>query len=348
MPTQEFGAGSTGKGDWSSARQVRASAAMPVPSMPVGSVPVPIPSLPVFEMIPLAAAPPVNAVPPGAHVGAADASPPVGERRQAWASILMVVVIAMVLGATAVTFLALGRGQLAPAVSPAQTSKTVYAAAMASGSLHYAVSDVTKLGSTTVRESTVADVGRHGGVQSMSGDLGNASVVTTGSAAYLLGNPTWYRSALGLTPAQASSLAGRWISFTPQDSAYTAIVDGTTTASLWGDVGQSPAGPVHQTPIGVTDPSTSHGRTVRSIVYSNHDSTSSPAFAVAGTSRLTFTDGTSLPTTYALEVTGMIDRTPGSEQTVVTFSRWGERVAPVVPQGAVPFDSIATQPPTTA
>ncbi len=311
-------------------------------------MPVPVPSLPLLEMFPTAASPPFNASPPGTHIGAADASPPVGERRQAWASILMVVVIAMVLGATAVTFLALGHGQLAPTVSPAQTSQKVYAAAMASGTLHYAVSDVTKLGATTVRETSVTDVGRHGGVQSMSGDLGNASVIATGSAAYLRADPTWYSSALGLSQAQASSLAGRWISFTPQDSAYAAVVDGTTTGSLWGAAGQAPAGPIHQTPLGVTDLSTSHGRTVRSIVYSNHNSTSNPAFDVAGTSRLTFADGTNLPSAYSLQLTGTIDRTPGSEQTVVTFSRWGERVAPVPPQGAVPFDSIATQPPTIA
>ncbi len=168
-------------------------------------------------------------------------------RRHATLSVAVLPVAALALSALAVVPAAAStRGRLAPATSSSTSTSTAkssntganpakpsagteYAAAIKAArakGVHF-VSIATE-GGTTIH--VVGDTGLTSGAQTITVKRGSVvehvHAVVVGATGYVNGNNAALRNVIGLTPAQSSKYAGRWMSFPTSNTALDSLVGG--------------------------------------------------------------------------------------------------------------------------
>jgi hypothetical protein len=186
--------------------------------------------------------------------------------------------------------------------------------------------DVSSVGSTTTTltgEDTAA-----GATQTLTGDVPSLTVDRrSDGSVFVQGQPDALQSALGLSQSIASTQAGKWIELQSSDPPYSAV-----TAAL--DPKNELDTFIPVAPFTLQSPRQFHGRTVVGVsgiprasaangkghVVTLYVPTEPPYTPVGAT--LTFGTGSSA----------------GVE--VVIFNRWGQRIDPPVPTGAVAFSSL--------
>jgi hypothetical protein len=175
-------------------------------------------------------------------------------------------------------------------------------------------------GSTTGK--VVQDSSVDSGEQTVAIGKELASIVLVGGVAYISDNGQGMTSYFGLPAALVPTLAGRWISVQPTDSAFRAVTANVTLASALVDVT-----PAH--PLTMGKRSRVNGQTVKSIAGA----------APGGGGRLTLfvaAHGRLLPV-EAAESSGAGTSAKGE---IVTFTRWGESLHVARPQGAIPISTL--------
>ena len=199
-----------------------------------------------------------------------------------------------------------------------QTLKHSLAAAINTGSAKITVQFFS--GSTTGK--VVQDSSLHSGEQTVAIGKGLASTALVGGTAYISGNSKGLTSYFGLPNAVVATLAGRWVSVPPSDSAFQGVTANITLPSALAAV--TPSGTLVTGKRSRVD-----GQWVRSI----------SGEAPGGGGRMTLfvaTNARSLPV-EAVESSGVGNSVKGE---IVTFSRWGEPVHVVAPSQALPVSAI--------
>ncbi len=168
----------------------------------------------------------------------------------------------------------------------------------------------------------VQDSSLDSGKQTVAIGKGLASTLLTGGAAYISGNGAGMTSYFGLPSALVQSLAGRWISVQPTDSAYKSVTANMSLPSALAEV--TPSGKLVAGKRLKVD-----GQQVKTIAGT----------APGGGGRLTLfvsADARSLPV-QAVESVGSGKSASGE---IVTFSRWGEQLHVSAPSVAVPISTL--------
>jgi hypothetical protein len=175
-------------------------------------------------------------------------------------------------------------------------------------------------GSTTGK--VVQDSSLRSGKQTVAIKQEIASVVLVDGAAYISGNSKGLTSYFGLPSSLVATLAGRWVSVRPSDSAFRSVSANVALSSALANV--TPSGTL------VTGKrSKVNGQSVKSI------SGEPPG----GGGRLTLfvaANKKGLPV-EAVETSGSGQSARGE---IVKFTRWGEQVHVATPSGALPISAI--------
>jgi len=183
---------------------------------------------------------------------------------------------------------------------------------------------VTKNGTQTTVFSQ--DSGTDGGRQVITIDSTvHTTVLLINGVGYVEGNEAALATFFGFAPSEAGSLAGRWISFQPGDTAgatgYTAVTAGITLASVSGEVTLTGG-------LTLTGPARIDGRAVIGV---RGTPTGSQAAGLRATLYVAAT-GQPLPVSYQIDSQGYQD--------TVTFGQWGEALNLSAPAGAIPASSL--------
>ncbi len=217
-------------------------------------------------------------------------------------------------------------------VSPAvSASAAVGTSGSVSQALSHSLAAATKAGSARITVQffsgsatgkVVQDSSLHSGQQTVAIGKELASTAFVGDKAYISGNSKGLTSYFGLPSAVVPTLAGRWVSVQPTDSAFQGVTANVALPSALAAV--TPSGAL------VTGKRSKVDRQwVRSI----------SGQAPGGGGRLTLfvaADARSLPV-EAVESSGAGTSARGE---IVKFSRWGEPVHVVTPSGALPLSTI--------
>jgi hypothetical protein len=216
--------------------------------------------------------------------------------------------------AASTTAAAIGAGS-----SPAQVLSAALAAAGREGGVH--VHDV----SAGDKQSVVSDyyIGADAGRQVVVSGSSRATILVTGGRGYVRGNAGGLGLVLGLTGSVAQQLANTWISFSPGDAPYAAVVQDDTLSSeitdltLTGTLSRSlgtVAGAAVVSVSGLLPPSAV--------------GTTSPAPATLAVSR-----ASSLPVRLLIHSSQVTE--------TVTFTDWGSHYPVRAPSGATAFSTLA-------
>jgi len=122
-----------------------------------------------------------------------------------------------------------GTTTLAGAATPDPT--VLYQEALASirsGSVHYA-STATQSGSTLL---VSGDAGPASGTQTVRMGGGTISILVIGGITYVKGNPTGLEKLVGFSASEAGPIAGQWIDFPTDASAFASVVAGVRSADV--------------------------------------------------------------------------------------------------------------------
>jgi len=223
------------------------------------------------------------------------------------------------LSAATVTCLSLGLAGTAGATQSA-TSKYNAAIKAADGeSVHY-VSQATEPGTSI---SVVGDTGVSSGKQTLKLSKGslveNVTVELVGSTGYIKANAPALINILGLTTTQGGTYAGKWLSFPTSNQSLAELVTGLRTSDVGNELKMT--GPYVSTGSKTVDGQATVG--IRGTVSVSSTATAPVVLYVEQS-------GTPRPVE---EVTN-----PGkggkSVRGTVTFSKWGEKVQVVAPNGA--------------
>jgi hypothetical protein len=228
-----------------------------------------------------------------------------------------------------------------PAViwSPAEANSKVFAAALASGSVHYESVASGTSGGTSVRVTQSGDAGRGEGVQYMTSSEGDSEVVVIGSKAYMRADATMLENLFGYNVGEAAPYVNRWIAFSQSDPLYGAVSGGVTIGSIWGDPSESPSDQLPQHPDSVSDLSTLSGIPQQSVGYSLHGT--SQAASYSGTEMIAFSaNEPHLPSLLTEHLSGTTKQGSSTESDRVTFSQWGEPVTVQAPSTSVPYSTL--------
>jgi hypothetical protein len=225
--------------------------------------------------------------------------------------------------------------------SPTQVSASVYAAAMNSGSFHYVDLQRIGFGGPIGSQIEIGDVALTKGIQFVSGTLGDSETIVIGSAAYLKANAPALEVDLLWTKSMATKYANRWISFTPKDWPYDAVIEFVVTRTFWDDPERAPVESLPQKPTSIGGRSTLDGESVETVASSIDDIVKSTNSSFIGDSRVYFdSNSPHLPFIVTDSTSGTEAGSPQSQQDVATFTKWGETVKVTVPTGAVAFSSL--------
>jgi hypothetical protein len=220
---------------------------------------------------------------------------------------------------------AAGVAAMSGSATAAGVAKSKYQAAMkaaAAQNVHY-VSTATEQG---ISLEVVGDTGKTSGSQVLEVQNGSTteelSVVLIGKTGYLRGNVSALEKVLGLTSAQSSTYANRWLSFPTSNHSLSELVSGLLDSEVTLE-------------LEMTGPYTFGG----TKVIGGHLTQ-----AIDGTAATS--SGTKVPIVLYVESSG----TPRPVQEVtnpnakssairgtVTFSNWGEVTDPVAPTTSVPL-----------
>jgi hypothetical protein len=229
------------------------------------------------------------------------------------------------IGAVAVSLATTAVAALADAGSAdaATSAKAEYQAALkaaASQNVHF-VSKATEQG---IALEVIGDSGKTSGSQVLEVKNGTTSellsAIRIGSTGYLRGNDAALEKVLGLTSAQSSSYANRWLSFPTSNTSLAELVSGLRNSDVAAE-------------LEMTGPYTLGG--TKTIA-------GKAALAIKGTAATS--SGTTVPIVLYVAASGpprpveeVTDPKGKSAaiQGVVTFSKWGEDIHPKAPTNSV-------------
>jgi hypothetical protein len=203
------------------------------------------------------------------------------------------------------------------ALSPAQLLTSSLAAARAQHSVHY-VGTVTAAG---LSSTTVGDAAVDRGVQYVTyragGRTGHVTVRVVANTAYVKGDAFALGTYVGLSAAQVTKYAGKWILVPHTSSAFKSIAAAVRLGSTIDELELAP-------PLTNTGTTTRHSQRVIGIRGRETQS------GVAATATLYVrATGTHLPVEEVAS--------EGQLRVSVVFSNWNERVSVSAPAGAVPL-----------
>jgi hypothetical protein len=186
--------------------------------------------------------------------------------------------------------------------------------------------------STGPQSETIAGVaGKLGGRQVITFDSSygaeHFTLLLVGATVYFQGNTPAIEDQLGVAAANASKLAGKWVSVVSADGPYSVLQPGITVAD---QAREMPLVPSRLVPVTTTGaPAT---RIIGSVP--TQAGTSQPA-------HLDVITASAIPLSY---VEGFITRN-GTTGTTTTFSQWGTAPAVSAPSGAVAWSTLVTSTP---
>jgi hypothetical protein len=252
--------------------------------------------------------------------------------------VLVIVMLGVVAGGIA---LAANSGRAsAPLQSPTEANAKLHAAAMAAGSFHYKDVSTGSVAGNRASGTQTGDAGPTEGVQFLTSSVGDYEVIVVHSVAYMRADLPMLENTFGYSASEAAPYVNRWIQFGPSDAPYQAVAANVTSGSVWDDSSRSPTDQLPQTPQSVGTVSTLDGRSVQSVTYSLHG-TSSTNTSYAGTERIFFASSSPyLPYKITEQLSGTSNREPSIDTGTVTFSQWGEVVRVTAPLGAVTYSSL--------
>lgn len=234
--------------------------------------------------------------------------------------------IAIVVAGATLVACSSGSGGGLSGKSASQVLALTTAAAKAKGSVHLSA-DESFAGQ---KETSEYDISGAEGKQTIAGAEGSSLTLVVGNVAYLQGDVTFLQSSMGFPASAASTLAGRWISFTPSDQGYQDITAGDTLGSALTEA--TPAGVLTLAKAPNVD-----GQAVLAI-----SGGLAPTEASGGTtgSQVLYVAETAphLPVEAVLHET----QSGKSGTATISFSKWGEPVAVTAPSGAVPISSLTS------
>jgi hypothetical protein len=180
---------------------------------------------------------------------------------------------------------------------------------------------------------TIAGVaGQHGGSQLITFDSSygaeHFTLLLVGATVYFQGNTPAVEDQLGVAAANASKLAGKWVSVVRGNGPYSVLQPGITVAEQVREMPLVPAG---------LAPVTTTGAPATRILGSFLDQ--------AGNSHVAHLDvvtASAIPLSYVAGVT-TVNGTAGT--TTTTFSQWGTAPSVSAPSGAVAWSSLVTSMP---
>jgi hypothetical protein len=223
-------------------------------------------------------------------------------------------------------------GTATPASSPAagrhsasQVLDAALAALRAQSSVH--VSIVSHAGSMSSVYSD--DSGTDSGSQQITvNGTERSTVLLVNGVGYIKGNDLALVNFFGFTQGLAGTLAGRWISFSPGDTAggtsYSEVTSGITLASLADEIGLTGT-------LTLTGPTQQAGRSVLAV----HGTPAAAGEATpAGTTATLYVPASGTPLPVSFQVNG------GAGRETAAFSGWGESLHLSAPSGALAASSI--------
>jgi hypothetical protein len=169
----------------------------------------------------------------------------------------------------------------------------------------------------------VEDSGRTSGEQTVAIGKERASIVLVDDTIYFTGNSSGLVKYFGMPQTIAATLANRWISAAPTDSAYASLSAGLTLSSALKEV----------TP-------TSHVTKGRARTINGQSTTNVYGAGPAGLSQVSLfiaKKGRPLP----VEAVGSGSTKAGASGEIVDFSRWGESLHVPQPTGAIPISTLS-------
>jgi hypothetical protein len=218
-----------------------------------------------------------------------------------------------------------GSGSTAPA---GNSAASIAAAALASLKAGRTVHVVITSSNTTGTTSYSDDATAAGGQQIITIDgVQHATILFIDNIGYLKANASALVGFIGVPAAQAPTLAGKWLSFSPGDTlgttTYSSLVAGITLSSVASEIGLSG-------PDTVAGPETVNGQSVLAITSPVPASQKLPSSA-----RITLyvTASGSRPVTEKLSGAG-------GQENEFSFSHWGESLHLTVPSDALPVSSL--------
>jgi len=219
-----------------------------------------------------------------------------------------------------------GSGSSAPAGdSAASVAAAALAALKAGRSVHI---DITTADSSSDVTSYDDDATATGGQQIITIDgTQHATILFIDNTGYLKANTPALTGFIGVSPSEAPSLAGKWLSFSPGDTlgttTYSSLVAGITLSSVASEIELSG-------PDTITGTQTVDGQSVRAITSPLPASQQLPASA-----RMTLyvTANGSRP---------VLEKLSGAagQENQTSFSDWGESLHLTAPSGALPVSSL--------
>lgn len=199
-------------------------------------------------------------------------------------------------------------------------------AAMVADAQSFHFVDVTKQGSHSI--TLIGDDTDRGAQQSLQGDVSALEVLRTPpGGVYVRGAPNALEDALDLSSSTATAYAGKWISLQPGDGPYSTVA---TALDPQKEVDSYiPVAPLH-----LVGPRTFRGQQVVGV------SGTAPSTAANGSGKtVTLYVPTVAPYT-PLGATLTFGSGESSGIEAVVFGKWGEKVYPAAPAGAVPYRSL--------
>jgi hypothetical protein len=216
----------------------------------------------------------------------------------------------------------------AAAKAPSALVAASLAAAAKQNSVHYVATS--SLGSQSI--TIVADAARAKGQQVITirkgKQVGTVAARYDGKAVYFRANTIGLEGYLGMPNNLAPKYSGKWISFSPSQQDFSQIAKSMTITSAIGEISLS-------APVKAVSPITVNGTQAVGVTGTTTSLSSSGAKGKA--TLYMVASGTPLPVVF----TGKGSQKGQTEAGRVAFSRWGERVAPVTPKGAVSAASIS-------
>jgi hypothetical protein len=227
-----------------------------------------------------------------------------------------------------------GRASSTPgATFPTASAMAVYqqalAATRATTGFHYVA--VTAGGGADQR--IVGDAAPNGGTQVITFDSNYGAeqftLVLASGTVYFQGNAPALEDQLGVAPATAPGLQGKWISVSTSDGPYNVLAPGITIAD---QVQQLALMPTSAAAVKAPD-----GTAATRILGTVPPQNGSPA----GTGRLDVSASPYLPISFASTVTDG----GGTVTSTTTFSGWGTSPSVATPSGAVAWSTLGASPP---
>lgn len=173
----------------------------------------------------------------------------------------------------------------------------------------------------------VQDSARRSAVQTVAIGKERVSILLSDGTVYFSGNDQGLAHYFGLDKSAASTLAGRWISASPKDSAFQSLTAGLTLSSALKEV----------TPTG----SMVRGK---SKIVRGQSTASVSGTGPAGVARVTlFVAAKGRPLPIEAVSSGGTESEASGE--IVSFSRWGESVKVPTPSSSIPISTLSAGTP---